>query len=328
MSTLNRIREIVAILESRHYPVPVSVFLEELEISRSTFKRDLDILRDQMQAPIEWRPGEGGKERGYVLADKGWASGKMGLPRAWFTASEIYALLMIDELASHIGPGILTEHIQPLITRITLALSAAEDAPEDVRSRIQILASASRRKPAIHFEAVAQATVKRKRLEIVYFTRSRNEHTRRAISPQRLIHYKENWYLIAWCHKSEAIRNFSLDAIEEALLQKESAQIVAKKRVDESIGKDFGIFSGGVRKWAKLRFSPLQARWVESEVWHEDQKSALLDDGSLLLEIPYSDHRELVMDILRFGCEVEVLSPPELRAEIVLRLKKSVEMYE
>lgn len=327
MSALNRIREIVAILESRHYPVPVDVFLKELEISRSTFKRDLDILRDQMQAPIEWRPGEGGRERGYVLSDKEWASGKMGLPRAWFTASEIYALLMIDELASHIGPGILTEHIQPLITRITLALSAAEDAPEDVRSRIQILASASKRKPSLHFEAVAQATVRKKRMEIVYFTRSRNERSNRVVSPQRLIHYKENWYLVAWCHKSDGLRIFSLDAVEKAQVLKEPAQTVAKNKIDELVGRDFGIFGGKERKWAKLRFSPLQSRWVESEVWHEDQKSTLMDDGSLLLEIPYSDHRELVMYILRFGCEVEVLSPSELRAEVAERLKKAIELY-
>ena len=67
---------------------------------------------------------------------------------------------MIDELARHISPGLLTEHLQPLITRITLALSAADDIPDNIRSRIRILASASKRHDTLHLEIVAQGTVK------------------------------------------------------------------------------------------------------------------------------------------------------------------------
>ena len=135
MSQAARIRDFVAILENSHLPVSRARLMDELEVSAATFKRDLDLLRDQMHAPIKWVPGEGGRERGYILDDKGWSSGKLGLPKAWFSASEIYALLMIHELASHIGPGLLTEHLQPLITRVTLMLGAAEDSPEDVRAR-------------------------------------------------------------------------------------------------------------------------------------------------------------------------------------------------
>lgn len=95
MAQAARLRDIVAILEARRHPVPREVFLNELGISLATFKRDMDVLKDQFQAPIVWLPGEAGRERGYVLQDKGWSSGKLGLPRAWFTSSEIYALLMI-----------------------------------------------------------------------------------------------------------------------------------------------------------------------------------------------------------------------------------------
>lgn len=328
MAQAARLRDIVAILEARRHPVPREVFLSELGVSYATFKRDLEVLRDQFQAPITWQPGEGGHERGYVLEDKGWSSGKLGLPRAWFTSSEIYALLMIDTLANHIVPGLLTEHLQPLITRITLALSAADDTPEDIRSRVQILASAARRRDAPHFENVAQATVRRNRLEMLYFTKSRNERNTRVVSPQRLIHYKENWYLVAWCHKAEAPRVFALDSVEDAKVLKEPAFEADKTAVDAMVGKDFGIFAGGDRKWAKLRFSALQARWVEAEVWHLEQKVSHLDDGTLVLEVPYSDQRELLLDVLKFGPEVEVLEPPELREEVRSRLRRALSQYE
>ena len=328
MAQAARLRDIVAILEARNHPVPREVLLNELGVSRATFKRDLDVLRDQFQAPITWLPGEAGQGRGYILEDKGWSSGKLGLPRAWFTSSEIYALLMIDTLASHIAPGLLTEHLQPLITRITLALSAADDTPEDIRSRVQIQASSARRRDAAHFENVAQATVRRNRLEILYFTKSRNERSARVVSPQRLIHYKENWYLVAWCHKADAPRVFALDSIEAAKVLKDPAVEADKATVGAMVGKDFGIYSGGDRKWAKLRFSALQARWVEAEVWHPEQKASRLDDGSLVLGVPYSDQRELLLDVLKFGAEAEVLEPPELREEVRSRLRRALSQYE
>ncbi len=82
MAQAARLRDIVAILEARKHPVPREVLLNELGVSYATFKRDLEVLRDQFQAPIKWLPGEAGRERGYVLEDKGWSSGKLGLPRA------------------------------------------------------------------------------------------------------------------------------------------------------------------------------------------------------------------------------------------------------
>lgn len=328
MAQAARLRDIVAILEARKHPVPREFLLDELGVSYATFKRDITVLRDQFQAPITWHRGDAGQGRGYILEDKGWSSGKLGLPRAWFTSSEIYALLMIDTLAGHIAPGLLTEHLQPLITRITLALSAVDDTPEDIRSRVLILASAARRRDAAHFENVAQATVRRSRLEILYFTKSRNERSTRIVSPQRLIHYKENWYLVAWCHKAGAPRVFALDSIEAAKVLKEPAVEADKATVDAMVGKDFGIYSGGVRKWAKLRFSALQARWVEAEVWHPEQKASHLDDGSLVLEVPYSDQRELLLDVLKFGPEAEVLDPLELREEVRSRLRRALSQYE
>ena len=327
MSQAARLRDFVAILENSRHPVLRERLLDELGVSLSTFKRDLDVLRDQMHAPIAWKRGEGGMQRGYVLEDKGWSSGKLGLPKAWFSASEIYALLMIHELASHIGPGLLTEHLQPLITRVTMMLSAADDTPEDVRARVRLLNSASKRSASPHFETVARAAVKKRRLKIHYFTRSRNERSERTVSPQVLVHYKENWYLVAWCHKANGLRMFALDSIEEASPLTEGAKPVPKKLVEDLIGRDFGIYSGKERHWAKLLFTAKQAPWVRSETWHPDQKAETTEDGGYLLSVPYSDPRELLLEILRYGPDVRVLAPAELRREVAQRLRAAAAQY-
>jgi len=93
------------------------------------------------------------------------------------------------------------------------------------------------------------------------------------------------------------------------------------------LGTGYGIFSGKKVQWAKLKFTPERARWVAQEQWHPKQKSKFEVDGSYQLEIPYSDDRELVMDILRHGPEVEVLAPQKLCERISEQVGKMQQIY-
>lgn len=55
-------------------------------------------------------------------------------------------------------------------------------------------------------------------MRIRYHSRSKDERTERVVSPQRLIYYRDNWYLDAWDHLREALRSFSIDRIRGAPL--------------------------------------------------------------------------------------------------------------
>ena len=90
----------------------------------------------------------------------------------------------------------------------------------------------------------------------------------------------------------------------------------------------YGIFGGAVKGWAKLKFTPERARWVKHEEWHPDQKVQEEIDGSYILEIPYSDERELVGDILRFGADVEIIEPQTLRHGVLESIKKTLKNYD
>jgi predicted DNA-binding transcriptional regulator YafY len=142
------------------------------------------------------------------------------------------------------------------------------------------------------------------------------------VSPQRLVYYRDNWYLDAFCHLRDDIRSFSVDAIEEATPIDKSAVSVDDVVLATELDAGYGIFSGGTTKVAKLKFSPFKARWVAREYWHKNQKGEILDDGSYLLDVPYFDDRELINDILRHGSQVEVLGPEELKT----RLKKEAQL--
>lgn len=327
MSQTERIHQIVHRLETSRHPVPIEQFLEVLEVSRATFKRDIEYLRDRLGAPIEWRRGGAGEPRGYVLhpADDDPAA-PLAIRGLWFNQSEIYALLMMHQLAGSMEPGLVSAQSQALLARITHLLGTADDDPKKVLSYIRILQSATKRRRSNWFELTARATVRRRRLRLVYYTRSRDQVSERMVSPQRLLHYRENWYLLAWCHQAEDLRLFAVDAIREAELDRRKARSVARDRLDAVMSSGFGIFGGDARRRARLRFSPTAARWIADEIWHP-QQSIHWQDEFLILDVPYAQSRELAMEILRHGKDVEVLEPQSLRREIQSILRDTLALY-
>lgn len=285
---------------------------EALGVSRATVKRDLQYLRDRFSAPIVYDRLAGG----YRFEQQGKYDPKYELPGLWFNASEIYALLMMQNLLEEVQPGLLGPHIAPLQSRLKSLLGSRDDAPEDIARRIRILHATKRTADFKFFEVLAAALLKRRRLRIRHWNRASGSETEREVSPQRLIYYRGNWYLDCWCHLRDGVRSFAVDAIRHAALLDSPAREVPKGELDAVLGAGYGIFSGKKIAWAKLRFTPDRARWVAAEQWHPDQKAAVEPDGHYLLEIPYSNPTELVMDILRHGAGVEVLGPPALRQRI------------
>ncbi len=304
--------------------VPFSVFMDKLEVSRATIKRDLEYMRNRLNAPIVWDRDEGG----YRFDTPEQGGGQYELPGLWFSAAEVHALLTMQHLLTNLDRGgLLGPHIQPLLARLKGLLGGAEGTHEEVQKRIRIIGMAVRESPFDHFAAIGSALLRRKRLQIEYHARGNDETTERELSPQRLVHYRDNWYLDAWCHLRNGLRSFAMDAVRRAEILEKPARNVPEKTLDAVLGAGYGIFSGRKLNWARLRFTPDRARWVGAERWHPRQKSRYAEDGSYLLEVPYSDDRELVMDILKHGAAVEVLKPQALRRRVAEELRAAVMRY-
>jgi proteasome accessory factor C len=133
-------------------------------------------------------------------------------------------------------------------------------------------------------------------LKLRYHSRSKNEVT----------HYRDNWYLDVWDQLRKALRVFAVDRVEHVTELQDRAEDIAEKELDEYFATAYGIFAGKANKTAILRFSPERARWVADERWHPKQVGQFLTDGRFELRIPYRDPRELILDILRYGPDVEV----------------------
>ena len=321
MDKFDRIYQLHHILAGRRTPIAFEDLKGRLGCSKATAYRLIHALEHYLGAPIERDEDPGGYR--YRAAAEGRA---FELPGLWFTAQELQALVVFQRLLRSLDPGLLEEHLSPLAGRLNELLEHKRLGLGEAGLRIRLLGMAAR-PIGEWFQVAASGVLQRRRLRVRYHSRSRDEVTERTVSPQRLTHYRDNWYLDAWDHSSKALRIFSVDRIRHAAELDQPAQDIAERELDEHYASAYGIFSGKADKTAILRFSSERARWVADERWHPEQAGEYLDDGRYELRIPYRDSRELVMDILRHGAEVEVLGPESLREEVAGRLAAALEQY-
>jgi len=310
LDRLERFYKIDHLLKERKV-VSFATLREALDVSRATLRRDIDYMRDRFNAPIDYDRDTNGYRFG-----KPRSGPRYELPGLWFNATEIHALLSTLQLLSNLQPDLLDGQVTPLVARLRAILGRGDHSWEEVQERIRIFQPGRRESKAVHFSLIAAAVLKRRRLWIRHYKRGEDRETEREISPQRLIHYRENWYVDGYCHMRNDLRTFAVDAILEAVLRDTRAKDIPNEELDKELGSGYGIFAGRKVEWATLKFSPEAARWVSAQIWHPKQLNRVEKDGSYFLEIPYSDDRELVMEILKFGPDVEVVAPAALRRRV------------
>ena len=322
MNSFHRIYQLHRILASHRLPVSRKVLEERLECSRATILRTIETLRYTFNAPLEYD-----RERnGYYYDNQDGSA--FELPGVWFDADELYALLTAQQLLEQIQPGLLGAQLKPIKGRLEKILAAQNLGNREIANRIRILSMMGRNKTVRYFQQVASALLQRQQLDMIYYTRSNGGQTSRTVSPQRLTHYRDNWYLDAWCHKREALRSFALECIKKAAPIELAARDIAEAKLDEHFASSYGIFAGKANHIAVLHFTAERARWVADEQWHPQQQGKFLPDGRYELRIPYANETELIMDILKHGAAVEVIAPESLRQSIVKKLHEMQKIYE
>jgi predicted DNA-binding transcriptional regulator YafY len=322
MERLERLYKIHQLLSERKTAVPFALLMKTLGMSRASVKRDLEYMRSRFNAPIEYDR----EANGYRLGEPR-PGPRYELPGLWFSADEAYALLTMHTLLAELEPGLLEPHVKPLQARLR-ALLGGEPAWKEVEKRIRVFQPERRMVQSLSFfGVVAKAVLTRSRLWIRHYNRQDDRETEREVSPQRLVHYRDNWYVDAYCHLREGLRSFSVDAIRAAELRDARAKEVPAAELDAHLGSGYGIFAGREVQWAKLRFTPQAARWVSAQRWHPEQRAGVEADGSYVLEVPYANDRELVMEILKYGADAEVLAPEALRARVAAALAGASALY-
>lgn len=308
MSEIDRLYRYKTLLSHRR-ALPREDILTALEISPATFKRDIAKLRERLGTPIVFDRDLGG----YRLETEQDAT---ELPGFWFTQDEILALMTIQSMIEQLDPGLLGPKLKPLRQRLDDMLTHQGLDPQQLTQRVRAVSAGKRRLPLAAFETIAKATFERRQVQVRHHNRLTGETLQRTLSPQQLIHYRDNWYADAWCHLRKGVRSFSIDAIEAAEILASPAKDIDLQAMRQQLDGGYGIFAGAPKDWAELTFSAARAGWVQHEVWHPQQQGLLHPDGRYTLRVPYADERELIGDILRFGADVKVVGPSSLRQQV------------
>src|SRR2546421_10369017 len=177
-------------------------------MSRASVKRDLEYMRSRYNAPIEYDR----EANGYRFVEP--RSGpRYELPGLWFNASEVLALLTTLRMLGNLQPGMLDGQIEPLRERLRGILGSGDHSWQEVEKRIRIFQPERRAGDPAHFGIAATAVLRRSQLWIRHYNRKNDQETEREVSPQRLVPYRDNWDLHAWCHLRDDPRSFAVGAI-------------------------------------------------------------------------------------------------------------------
>ncbi len=280
----------------------------EMEVNPRTVQRDLEFMRHNLAAPLAFCR----RRNGYFYSSRDYR-----LPFFQLTEGELVALFLAERILHQSQGSPFEEDLQRAVFKIVHLL------PEEVTLNLNALSEAFSLAPgpiARHdaevFHTLSQAAAQGRRVDIDYWTASRDTETHRAVDPYHLTRIGSDWYAIAYCHLRRDVRTFALARILAARENGETFTRPADFDVAAHLSHCFRILGGASHHEITLRFTPKVARRVAEKTWHPTQRLDPRPDGSLLFHLYLSDLREIKSWVLSWGKECEVIHPNELQVSI------------
>lgn len=294
---------------------------ERFEVCKKTAQRDIEFFKERLNAPLMYSL----TRRGYYYTDD-----TFEIPAIWLKREEIVALLLARRLAASIPDRGIKNSLGDFFNKLSpfVSVDAWFDA-EGMDEKISVKNIEYFNVDDRLFQEVVETLFKKSTAVITYYSPHRNRETTRRIVPLHLLNYMGNWHLISYCGLKKELRDFALSRIrwlrhaEESILLPDNLP-----PMKEYLRKQFGIFAGEEKYEVVLRFSSEVSRWVQEQIWHKRQETCRDAQGRLLLKVPVSDFREIKREILKFGADVEVLEPDELRNAVKKEIEKMKKIYE
>ncbi len=319
MDKFDRILSLHRIFNNHRRGLSLSQLAAQLECSAKTVSRTIELMRDQLNAPIEYIHGE----HGYRYA--GDEHTIFELPGLWLSASELQSMVLLLGMFENLGNSLLARELKAVDKLLAKNLNARGLDTGDLAKHIKVLPLAHSQIDSSIFMRVGEALLGRRQLSLDYSDYT-GKRSRRSLSPQTLVYYRDNWYLDAWCHTRTALRTFALARMENVELLQKPATEIETLQLAQHFTSGYGIFAGTARQRAQLRFLPPVALEISRQRWHPEQQGSWQGEY-YHLSFPYSDERELLRDILRHLPYVEVLKPASLRKALQKRLEDSLSLY-
>ncbi len=296
------------------------VLARELEVDRRTIRRDLEFMRDQLRAPIAFDR----VRRGYWYTEP-----TFRLSPVLLTQGELLSLLLAERMMRQFRGTPFEPDIRSAIDKLGTVLGDGVSIRLDtVADFLSVLPATECEYDVKSFNALTSAIVRRRRLDLRYWSASRNETTRRLFDPYALSSLHDGWYVIGHCHLRVDIRMFAIQRVESLRDTGETFDRPADFRVEDYLKGSFRAFRGGGDHHVVLRFKPEVARRFAEKKWHASQVLEPQRDGSLIARLQLNNLVEVMRWVMWWGADCEVVEPAELRKQIAIEAREMLRSSE
>ncbi len=292
------------IKEGRH--PNASSLARELRVSSKTVQRDLDYLRDELDAPIEFDR----QENGYAYSRPDYV-----LPFLPVDGKDLFSIGVAAQVLALFGGTPLARDLESCYERLAeLMPPAVRLRPETVRDRIALRSLAPYRPVREEtWQAVSESMQRGISLTIRYRHPGEPAGEPRVVRPYAIVLSGRDWLAVADDVAAGQVKTFYLSRMESARLTGERYAIPRDFDAKRYFRHTFGLFVGGQKPFRfRVRFSKEAADEVREQRWHPDQSIEDLPNGEAILELPAVSIREAREFVLRYGKNARALSPPDL----------------
>lgn len=291
----------------------------EWEVSVKTIQRDLDYLKYELDAPVEYDP----VHRGFCYSE-----GQFSLPAIHISESDLFAVCIAERALGQFRNTPLHAKLASVFTKIRDSLpDKTKIHPSWVDDRILLFPEPVARVNTGIWETLAKAIRDNQRLSIRHTSPGEKAYSDRKVDPYYLVNYKGEWYLSSYCHTRNAIRTFAVSRIQRAEILPEPFVLPAGMDKKTMFGDQFGIVWKPDHHKVRVRFSSQVAPYIREREWHPLQKIRNLRGGGLVLEFTTNHLNEVKDWVLSWGGGATVLSPPALVGKIKADLRSSLKSY-
>ncbi|NLE61828.1 MAG: WYL domain-containing protein [Planctomycetes bacterium] len=293
----------------------------EWEVSVRTVMRDLDYLRDELQAPIAYDR----LKHGFFYTEPSFS-----LPALSLSESDLFSVCVARTVLARYKNTPLYKTLAKVFEQIREALPDSRSVnPEWVSERIFVFQDPATRIKAGIWATIATAIRENRRLSIRHAgpRSAARPAVEREVDPYYLVNHKGEWYLSSYCHLRKAIRTFAVSRITRAALLDATFRLPAGMTRARMFGDQFGIIWNNTFRTVRIRFSPAVAPYIRERQWHPKQKFAERRGGGLVLEFATNHLHEVKDWVLAWGADATVLAPEELAADVKAALEKTLINY-
>lgn len=295
---------------------------EILEVNERTVKRDLDVLRNEFNAPLKYER----QKKGYRFTVEGWS-----LPLQKITEGELLSFFIAENalrLTGHTPEALQLKASLAKIAALLPAQVSVNLATLGENIRFQNLPFVSV-EPKI-LQDLALTAINQQSIEFDYYSPHNQQNTHRTADVHLLHNFAGDWYAVSFDHKAQDFRDFHIGRMSNL---KEINNFFNRRKdwnAEDYLKRGFYMMRGGRLTTIEIHFDSYQAQWVrERNYFHPEEQREELADGSLRLSFKIGQNglEAVARFCLTYAGNCRVENPPALRELVKKKLQRGLDLH-